>query len=134
MKFHHVGLAVKDISVSARNLRNILGFSRASEVIFDPIQKVNVLFMVQKGTDLKHELIEPVGSDSPAHQWLKRRTPLYHLCYEVKYIENTIEKMRREGCLLIRKPVFANAFLGKRAAFLMTPENLIIELVEGGKS
>jgi len=133
MKFHHIGLAVKDLSMSAKHFRNLLGMVRISEVIFDPIQKVNVVFMAQQGTGLKHELIEPVGPDSPAYQWLKRGTSLYHLCYEVKYIENTIEKMKREGCLLIGKPVSANAFQGKRAAFVMTPENLILELVEEGK-
>ena len=130
MKLHHIGLVVKDIEISAKHYEDVFGMERMSRITFDPNQKVKVLFMAHKGIDLKYELIEPAGSESPAFQWLKKRVSMYHLCYVVRDIEKTVQELTEKGCLLISKPISAKAFNEKKIAFLLTSENLIIELLE----
>ena len=43
MKFHHIGVAVKDIDATAAMYED--GGYRMSEIIFDPIQNVNICWL-----------------------------------------------------------------------------------------
>ncbi len=55
MKINHLGIAVKNIEISARFYKESLGWEKETELIYDPIQKVNVLFMIDDHNN-KYEL------------------------------------------------------------------------------
>lgn len=128
MKLHHFGIAVKNINDSVLRYEVGLGWKKMTELIHDPVQKVNVLFMIDEH-GFKYELLEPTGNDSPVNKFLERRISLYHFCYEVRDIKSKIEELTKNGFYLISGPVGAVAFNGRPIAFLINRDNLIIELV-----
>lgn len=129
MKINHLGIAVKNVNISANRYIESLGWEKYSNVIHDPLQKVNILFMIDDNNNV-FELLEPACEDSPLNQLLKKRTSLYHFCYEVNNIEVKVEELIKKGFMLITGPVEAVAFGGKQIAFLINWDNLIIELLE----
>jgi methylmalonyl-CoA/ethylmalonyl-CoA epimerase len=129
MKIHHLGVAVKSLNKSISHYTESLGWRCITEIIFDPIQNVNIVFMGDEN-EVLYELIEPVDETSPVFNLLKRRTSLYHFCYEVPDIEAKIKDMSGNGFFLISGPVPAVAFNGRKVAFLINQDNLTIELVE----
>jgi len=129
MKINHLGIAVKNIDASAKMYTKSLGWEKLTDFIYDPVQKVNILFMTDDHNN-KYELLEPSGEDSPVSKLLERRTSLYHFCYEVKDIHAKIEELKKNGFFLITGPVEAVAFDYNLIAFLINRDNLIIELVE----
>ena len=129
MKINHLGIAVNSIEHSAQIYEQSLGWEKASKLILDPIQKVNVLFMEDDHGN-KFELLEPASPDSPVKKMLEKRIGLYHFCYEVDNINQKIKDLSSKGFFLISGPVKAVAFDNHLIAFLINRDNLIIELVE----
>ena len=129
MKLNHLGIAVRDINISATKYKENLGWEYRSEVFFDPIQNVNILFMGDEN-DILYELIEPVDENSPVSRLLNKRISLYHFCYEVDDIDSKIKELVNKKYVLISGPSKSVAFNGKRIAFLFNHDNLTIELVE----
>lgn len=129
MKINHLGIAVKNIEESASMYKNSLGWEKVTDLIYDPGQKVKILFMIDDHKN-KYELLEPVGDDSPVINLLQRRISLYHFCYEVQDIKSKIKELKENGFFLITGPVEAVAFNYNLIAFLINRDNLIIELVE----
>jgi methylmalonyl-CoA/ethylmalonyl-CoA epimerase len=129
MIFHHLGIIVDRIELSRKYFLDYLGMQIISEIIYDPIQKVNLLF-IKNESDLVIELIEPANENSRLYNWLKKGNSLHHMCYEVNNIHDEIKKLRDIGCLLFIEPVPAVAFNSRLICFLLTPEKIIIELLE----
>ena len=129
MKIHHLGIAVKSIELSVALYKESLGWKVISKLIYDPVQKVNILFMGDRHGS-SFELLEPVGNQSPINKMLDRRIGLYHICYEVQDIKLKIKELTKTGFFLISGPVEAVAFDNKMIAFLINSDNLIIELLE----
>ena len=129
MKMSHLGIAVKSIETSVVMYKESLGWKEITKLTYDPVQKVNILFMIDNHEN-KFELLEPVGNDSPIDKMLERRIGLYHICYEVQDIDMEIKELTKTGFLLISGPVVAVAFDGRMIAFLINRDNLIIELLE----
>ena len=129
MKINHLGIAVKNIEASALMYKKSLGWTRVTDLIYDPIQKVNILFMIDDHNN-KYELLEPVGDASPINKLLDRHISLYHFCYEVEDIIGKIKELKENGFSLISGPVEAVAFNYNLIAFLINKDSLIIELVE----
>ena len=129
MKIKHLGIAVKSIESSVVMYKESLGWNEITKLIYDPVQKVNILFMIDDHGN-KFELIEPVGDDSPIKNMIDKRICLYHICYEVQDINSKINELTKNGYFLISKPVKAIAFDNNLIAFLINRDNLIIELVE----
>ncbi len=131
MRFHHVGYAVKDIQ---RYLDDIFVAVfqplAVSEIIHDPLQKVAVCFAeMAGGTTI--ELVEPRGENSPVDKIIgSRRGGIYHLCYEVVSLDDSMKRMREKRCMPLGRPTPAVAFGGRRIVFMMTPQNDLIELLE----
>jgi methylmalonyl-CoA/ethylmalonyl-CoA epimerase len=72
-----------------------------------------------------------LGEDSPVNTVIgSSRGGLYHLCYEVADLDQTLTAFRRKRCLPFGKPLPAAAFGGRRIVFLITPQRDLIELLE----
>jgi len=129
MKLDHLGMAVKDIEAASRFYSKSLGWKINSKVVYDPLQKVNILFMSDEN-GFVYELLEPIDDQSPVSRFLKKRVSLYHFCYSVENLRGKINDLTKNGFYLISGPDKAIAFNGRLIAFLINRDNLIIELVE----
>jgi methylmalonyl-CoA/ethylmalonyl-CoA epimerase len=130
MEFHHVGVAVRNLSDSATAFRSLLGYEIVSGPFDDPIQKVSVCFLSRGGADPWVELVAPLGQNSPVDRILKRGGGTYHLCYQVQDIQATIRHMVAQRSILISGPTPAVAFEMRSIAWLMTRPGLLVELVQ----
>jgi hypothetical protein len=54
---------------------------------------------------------------------------LYHLAYETTNLDAAIAVQRASGAKLVVKPVEAVAFQGRKVAFVMLRNRLLIELI-----
>lgn len=130
-RLHHVGFVVKNIEASTSGLTRTLGASWNGEIFADPHQRVRVAFLMLVPGDAQIELVEPNAEDAPVSRFLIERGPgLHHLCYEVEDLERAMSAMRSEGGIIAKPPKPAVAFGGRRIAWILTSEKLLIELLE----
>ncbi len=138
-KLHHIGFVLASIEKNAAAFASFLGATWNENIIYDPLQKVRVAFL--KGghaEDCLFELVEPAGDDSPVSRFLAGGGGLHHLCYEVADLESEIAVCIATGAILVRPPVPAVAFGGRRIAWMRTiprlRPGLLVELLEGSKT
>lgn len=130
-RLHHVGFVVATIEESIHQFARSLGAQRNGPIFTDPIQKVKVAFLMTAATDAQIELVEANAEDSPVSRFLAKAGPgLHHLCYEVEDIEKTLTRMRTDGALIAKPPRPAVAFGGRRIAWVLTKERLLVEILE----
>ena len=129
--FHHVGYVVASIPDSVHAIAKSLDAEWDGEIIHDPLQSVRVTFLKHKNSaDPLVELVEPVGEKSPVQAFLKRGGGLHHLCYQVEQLEKQLQQSRAAGAVIVRRPVPAVAFGGRRIAWVFTTQKLLIEYLE----
>lgn len=128
MKFHHIGVAVKDINATA-SVYEQGGYKRSSSV-FDPIQNVNICWLTKEGAPTV-ELLAPVDEKSPVNKTLEKvGVSPYHCCYIVDNVEEAALELRKQKYIMVSKPAEAVAFCGSRVCFLFNKNMGLIELVE----
>jgi FkbH-like protein len=124
MKFHHVGIACKDIKAAEKHIHSVHTIKSASRAIFDPRQNATVqLFELEEGGAI--ELV----SGSIVDDLLKNGATPYHLCYEVTDLHQHIFSLINTNATLVSPPQEAILFDNRKVAFLQTPQGLI-ELLE----
>ena len=130
--FHHVGFVVGSIENDVHSFAESLVAEWDGQIIHDPLQQVRVSFLRSKRSpaDPLFELIEPVGKDSPVTTFLERRGGLHHICYLSENLDAELETCRARGSLVVRAPVPAAAFGGRRIAWVYTKNKLLIEYLE----
>ncbi len=130
MKIHHIGIVVNNIQDSLGEFSKFIKFDETTIPTLIGSQKVNVCFM--KLGELRIELIEPVGNDSPVLNFLEKGGGFNHICFEVENLSHTIDEMTKKGGRLIVSPV--EGFDGRQIAFVflnMKKTNFnLIELAE----
>lgn len=131
LKLHHIGFVVSSIQESGESFAQSVGASWDGKIIFDPVQRVNVSFFQGRNiTDPLIELVEPGGPESPVSHFLERGGGLHHLCYEVRDLESQLRFCQSVGTRIIRPPVPAVAFGGRRIAWGITKKRLLMEFLE----
>ena len=128
MRIHHVGYAVKCMEAS-RKIFAELGYVEESEVISDPVRKVEILFLAKDGYRI--ELIAPSDESCAVQNLLTKvgDTP-YHFCYEVSDLPGQMEKMASQKFVVADPPSPAIAMDGRQVAFLYKAGVGLVELVE----
>ena len=127
VEFHHVGVACKDIDIDVAKFEWI-GYRPEGPRFTDVRQGVRGLFLIGQAPRL--ELLEPIdGSPGVLTPWLRGGIKLYHLAYQTMDLDAAIVRMRGEGAKLVVGAVEAVAFGGRRIAFLMLPNQMLIELI-----
>lgn len=130
MLFDHIGLVVQELASGERYCRDVLGLTRFSEAVFDPLQSVWVQFGYD-GTGMCYELVAPAGDNSPVAQVLKtRRNVLNHLAYRVTCLVTSAERLRTQHHLPLGPSQPAVAFGGAHVQFFLSPLGHIVELIE----
>ena len=130
LRLHHVGFVVSDIEKSVEGFRNTLGMSWDGAIYADPKQKVKVTFLASGPTCAQIELIEPASADSPVARFLEKGGGQHHLCYEVNDIEKALAEFKLRKASIVQRPCPAVAFEGRRIAWFVTPDRLVVELLE----
>jgi methylmalonyl-CoA/ethylmalonyl-CoA epimerase len=130
-RLHHVGFVVQSIAMAAEEFSRSIAGTWDGRVIQDPLQGARVAFLQGPiASDALVELIEPVDEGSPVSKFLKRGGGLHHLCYEVGNLETQLRYIRSTGSLVVRSPVPAVAFGGRRIAWVYTKAKLLLEYLE----
>jgi methylmalonyl-CoA/ethylmalonyl-CoA epimerase len=132
MRLHHVAYLTKSIDRKADELCKLLGVTKSSEPVIDTGQGVRIVFLDLRGTQL--ELIEPLGQDSPVAARVSKAPGLFHLCFEVDDLDETLSRLEAsEDATVIKPPQAAPAIGNRRVAFVVTRGNDLIEFVERQK-
>src|SRR5574344_2148248 len=128
MKFHHIGVAVKDIEKTAAVY--VQGGYEQSITTFDPVQNVNICWLTKDGMPIV-ELLAPVDETSPVCKTLEKSgvTP-YHTCYIVENIDAAVAELRKMKYVVVAKSVEAPAIKNSKVCFLFNKNVGLIELVE----
>ncbi len=132
-RLHHIGYLVADITAAAEHWQHSFGYQVESDVIEDPTQTARVQFLRLPGESHWLELVSPDGSDSKLQNALAKKIRLHHLCYEVENIETVLKSLRQAGLFIVSEPVPAQAFPGRRIAWVMDAGGYLFELVEAGQ-
>jgi len=128
LRFHHIGMAVFDIEVTARYYLDA-GYSR-TETVYDGQQNVFLCFLTKEGSPML-ELIVPKDDASPVCKILDRNgVAPYHICYEVDDIDQAMSELRGVEFVPLGEPVEACAIDGRRVCFLYNKHVGEVELVE----
>jgi methylmalonyl-CoA/ethylmalonyl-CoA epimerase len=130
-RLHHVGYVTASIADSADEYIKATGLVWDERIIHDPLQMVSVAFL-SSGDDgsTAIELVEPAGRRSPVNQFLAAGGGLHHICLEVPDLNVYIEESKANGCTLVRVPLAAVAFGGRKIAWITTPTGQLIELLQ----
>ncbi|HDO1384471.1 glyoxalase [Aeromonas sp. HMWF036] len=130
MQFDHIGLVVPDLASGVAYCRDVLGLSRFSVAVEDPLQGVWVQF-VHDEHGLCYELVAPAGEDSPVTQVIKtRRNVINHLAYRVQSLQEGATRLREQRHLPLGPSQPAVAFGGAHVQFFLSPLGHIVELIE----
>jgi methylmalonyl-CoA/ethylmalonyl-CoA epimerase len=132
LRLHHVGLVVPGIEECRAFYVDVLQYRERTQVIHDPVQTAFAQFFSIRGADHYIELIAPDSESSKLQEAARKGKKLNHLCYSCEKIAPMVSFMKDSGCFVIQSPVPAVAFDGRLIAWLMTPDGLLIEVVERG--
>jgi methylmalonyl-CoA/ethylmalonyl-CoA epimerase len=128
---HHVGFVVADVRAGMEAFVVSLDATWNGAIYDDPHQKVKVAFLSTRLGDAQIELVQPDGPDSPVLRFLTEKGGgMHHLCYEVDNLEHQMAAMKASGAMIMRRPKPAAAFEGRRIAWMLTREKLLVELLE----
>ena len=130
LRLHHIGFVVRDMETSIQGFTYSLAARWDGHTYCDPIQRVRVSFLSTGPSDAQIELVEPGTTDSPVSKFLERGGGLHHVCYEVADLEQALLTLKAKKAITVRRPVPAVAFAGRRIAWALTAEKLLVELLE----
>lgn len=135
LDLHHIGFVVAEIRSSIEAFSISLGAAWNGSIFEDPNQKVKVAFLATSASQGQIELVEPARDDSPVTKFLRERGGgLHHLCYEVQNLEQALAVFKSRGAVIAKRPLPAVAFDGRRIAWIITAEKLLLELLEAGNT
>ncbi len=130
-RLHHTGFVVASIAAAMESFCRAVGGSGWSETWHDSSQRVRVAFIYPSyAGDPSIELVEPADPGSPVQKFLERGGGMHHLCYEVDSFDEVVKGAPARGLVMIRRPQPAVAFDGRRIAWFLSPEKLLIEYLE----
>jgi methylmalonyl-CoA epimerase len=96
----HIAVATKDLEKSVEIFSKLgFNFSKEREVVEE--QKVTTAF-AKIDTRANLELLEPLNQDGPIQKYIEKKGEgIHHLCFGVKDIKATEEKLKKEGFIFI---------------------------------
>lgn len=131
IRLHHVGYVVQSINEVAHRFAQSVAASWDQKIFQDPLQDAKVTFLASIVQEFPLvELVEPVSEGSPVANFLKRGGGLHHLCYEVESLDKQLQFSRTIGGKIVRPPLPAVAFDGRRIAWVYTKDRLLLEYLD----
>jgi len=125
---HHLGYIVKSIEKSAAKFVRSLALDWDGKIIHDSLQTVKVSFFTPRfPNNPVIELVEPEGPQSKVQDFLNRGGGLHHICYEVDSLDKQLQWSKANLDLIVRPPLPAVAFAGRKIAWVYTQAGLLVE-------
>lgn len=127
----HIGVATAD-PAGAGSLLALLGLSMADSGEAEDYD-VDCQFWTFATGGPAVELVSPRNEQAAVNRRLARQEQgLYHVAFEVDQLTDELDRLRREGFVLIDRRPRAGARPGMRVAFVYAPRpaRFLIELVE----
>lgn len=98
-KFHHVGIAVRDLEQALAFYRDVLGLP-IHKIAEAPDQGVKAALLRVGHSEI--ELLEPLSPTSPVGRFLERKGEgLHHVCFETDDAGAELNKVKGQGVELI---------------------------------
>ncbi len=129
MTIDHIGIVVESLEAATDYYSRHFGLRRVGGTIVDPLQGVELQFL-EDDRGQRLELIRPSGVGSPVARALEKGGGFNHVCYRVADLEAAARDLLDNGALVVREPLPAVAFNGRRVAFFYTRQRELVELVE----
>jgi len=127
LRFHHLGLATRELSAETTQLEG-LGYRPEGPPFIDQAQGVRGQFMIGAGPRI--EVLTPTNGSRTLETWLLRGIKIYHQAFEVADLDAEVARHQKAGAIVVSSPMRAVAFSGRRVAFVMLPNLLLIEMIE----
>ena len=127
LKVEHIGIAVKSLEISIPLFEKLLNTACYKTEEVDN-EKVNTAFFRQGET--KIELLESTDTGGVIARFVERKGEgIHHIAFEVANIEKEMERLKKEGFVLINEKPMAGAD-NKLVCFLhpKTMNGILIEL------
>lgn len=121
---HHIGIATENIEETKKYMSQFMDICEIGDTVYDSNQNA-YLCMISTADGTSYELIE----GDVVKNYLKKRIFMYHTCYLVENLQDSIDVFINNGATLVSDPKEAVLFNNKQVAFLMT-EIGMIELLE----
>jgi methylmalonyl-CoA/ethylmalonyl-CoA epimerase len=100
-KIEHIGIAVKDLAISVLLFEKLLN-SECYKTEQVETEKVNTAFF--KTGETKVELLESTDPDGVIARFIaKKGEGLHHIAFEVADIETEMERLKKEGFILLNE-------------------------------
>jgi methylmalonyl-CoA/ethylmalonyl-CoA epimerase len=128
LQFHHIGVACKNLDREAERY-SLLGYRIESEDFEDPVQGVRGRFLVGGGPRI--ELLMGLVEPNVLTPWLNAGMKMYHLAYLSFSFDVDLKATLEQRGKIVAGPVSAVAFNGRQIAFVMMPNLMLVELIEG---
>lgn len=126
-KVNHIGIFTKNIDKTLDEYQR-LGFVLKTNIVFDSLRSIRVVLLEFDGIVI--ELIE-ANDDKSFKIFDKVSFPVgYHICFEVKDLDNTVQRLVENNYHLITPPKPAEFFDKRRVVFLYHKFVGMVELVE----
>ncbi len=127
-RLNHVAIAVKDLASACANYRDRLGARVSSPT---PLAEHGVTVAFVELANVKIELLEPLGDNSPIAQFLAKNPDggIHHLCYEVDDIISARDRLIASGARILGDGAPRTGAHGKPVLFLH-PKDFSGTLVE----
>jgi methylmalonyl-CoA/ethylmalonyl-CoA epimerase len=129
-RLNHVAIAVPDLEKAAAFYRDVLGAEVSAPVDLNEHGVTSVFIQL---SNTKLELLAPLGDSSPITGYLARHPAggLHHLCFEVKDVEASAERLKNAGVRILNDPKPGSD--GKPVVFMHPKDafGCLLELEEG---
>ena len=117
MKFHHIGIIVKDIKSTLFGIKKILNAKKMSKIYVDKKWKVKVIF-IKHHKNIIFEIIHPLNNQSPVSKSLKKNINiLNHVAFTCKNFDKDKKNIIDNGGMPVTAAIEAVAFKKKKFNF-----------------
>jgi len=130
-EFHHIGYATTSVEKERTYLRR-LGYLQEGSEFKDPAQGIRGIFM--SGSGPRIELLEPIEGSNVLTPWIESGIKMYHIAFLVDDLEKQLHQSRTQRARVVAVPVPAGAFSGRRIAFVLMQNLLLVEYIERTRS
>ena len=131
IRFHHTGYIVPSIAEAVAGFQSAMFPGWDGVIVHDPMQMVRVTFLPANLPDRTTiELVEPAGPRSPVLKFLESGGGIHHVCFEVEDLKRQLATARAAGHTMVRVPMPAPAFGGRRIAWIRTSAGLLVEYLQ----
>ncbi len=128
-KIEHIGIAVKDLEQANQLYSTLLNTQPYKE---EKVESEGVVTSFFKTGESKMELLAATNENSPIAKYInKRGEGIHHIAFYVDHIEEEIERLQKEGFVLLNEQPKKGAD-HKKVAFLhpKSANGVLVELCE----